>query len=444
MKKWLAMLFLFLPVMAFAEDEIYPAVGENGRVGYINAQAEWVIAPQFDGAGEFRGDYAIVTVLPEGVSYDDSWEEDYEGVIDCEGNFVLEPHYAFDDGYDGYYYGGKDDGIWLVMGGTGEDYREGFFDIPTGTFSGLKWSTVWPWCSGSQLIPVDDETCLSGYADCSTGELVIPCQYYSVDPASFNDGVTTVALSDEDGFEISPWHLINEQGETIPLPEGYQSEYANDFSCGRIAVVSPDGLWGYADRKGKIVIPAQFAGAYPFSEGYAAVAFPEGDQGYIDTEGRVIARGFTWAYEFVCGYGEVWLSGDNRYDAVTAWVNVDGEIVPFMDERYYPITHERLWMAVENTPSSPCHLTDAAGNILTAEPVWTPDVGPAEFAEGLQPVRNAANKWGYINLDGEVVIPFAYDFAWDFDGALAYVRLGDQVDYIDQVGNAVYVWTEAE
>lgn len=445
MKKLLILTVLLLTCLTAASAEtLYPAQGDGGRYGYINAQAEWVIAPQFDGAGAFRGDYAAAWVLPEGADPEEWYDLDCEGVIDRAGNWVLPPEYTLHAGQSGGWFGGEDTGIWLVTQWSTGNEQEGFFDIPTGTFSGLKWGAVWHWCSDSRLIPVDDpETGLSGYADRSTGEIVIPCLYYSVDPANFNDGVATVALSDEDGNETSPWHLINERGETIPLPEGWQSDYANQFSCGRIAVVNPEGLWGYADGTGSIVIPAQFAEAYEFCDGFARVEFAEGDMGCIDTDGNVLARGFACTFDFRNGYAEVWLSGTNGADKVTGWINTAGEVVPFMDsDRFFPISPDRMWMRTAANYSAPWHLLDGEGNILTAEPVYLPEMEPIAFESGLQAVRNAERKWGYIGLDGQEVLPFIYSYAEAFDGDLAWVRLGDRVGYIDRSGNAVYMWDD--
>ena len=441
-------MLMSLTLPAFAAENLYPAKADNGLWGYINAEAEWIIAPQFDGASGFRGDYAAAWRIPDEAELaewsDYDWlDYDCMGVIDRAGNWVLAPEYSLCSGQSAEWFGGKDEGIWLVNQWESSDLS-GFFDIPSGTFSGLKWYEVWHWCSDSRLIPViDGENYTSGYADRSTGEMVIPCQYNGWGPANFNDGVATVAGEDGEGNQTTPWQLINEQGETIPLPEGYESDYANDFSCGRIAVVSPDGLWGYADREGKITIPAQFGYAYQFSEGFAEVTFLEGDQGYIDVDGNVLARGFANTFSFRNGYAEVWLSGHNIYDKVTAWINTKGDIVPFMDhDRFYPISEDRIWMRTAKDYSAPYHLLDGEGNILTAEPVYLMEMESWEFDEGLQAVRNADGKWGYIDLNGEVVIPFIYNAAYAFEGELAKVRLGDQVGYIDQAGHAVYMWDD--
>ena len=60
------------------------------------------------------------------------------GIINEMGNWVVEPNFFVDDGYDEAYYGGLNTGIWQVWK---DDLTEtglmGFFDVPSGYFSGL-------------------------------------------------------------------------------------------------------------------------------------------------------------------------------------------------------------------------------------------------------------------------------------------------------------------
>jgi hypothetical protein len=63
------------------------------------------------------------------------------------------------------------------------------------------------------------------------------------------------------------------------------------FSSGLAAFRTRDAGVGYMDRRGRVVIPAQYATGESFSEGYAAVC-PDAASGlwtYIDTSGRPIA-----------------------------------------------------------------------------------------------------------------------------------------------------------
>ncbi len=61
------MILCLVPLGAWAEEEtsepLFPAMGENEKWGYINRSGEFVIAPQFDYAQEFRGNYAVVITM---------------------------------------------------------------------------------------------------------------------------------------------------------------------------------------------------------------------------------------------------------------------------------------------------------------------------------------------------------------------------------------------
>ena len=293
------MILCLIPCGALAEDglePLFPAVGENGKWGYVNPEGTFVIPPQFDGAEDFRGNYAVITVYPETPEKyaDRDSLPDCEGVIDRSGTMVVEPVYSFDPGYDEEFYGGKDTGIWWVHQwhddeGAGLD---GFFDIPSGYFSGLVWRSVYPWVSDSRLIPVSDDTYLTGYADRTTGELVIPCRYFGTDPSCFYGGVASVALEDEDGNPLNDeFFLIDETGAVIPLPKGIQAvQYEGAFE-GRVLIKNGEELFGFADVQGAVVISPQFTFANRFKNGFAVVQFPEGDWGRISPDGDVLARG---------------------------------------------------------------------------------------------------------------------------------------------------------
>lgn len=61
------------------------------------------------------------------------------------------------------------------------------------------------------------------------------------------------------------------------------------FSCDLVAVKTIDG-WGYMNKKGELVIKAQFEEAYPFSNNGLALVFLDGNYGFINTEGRYVVN----------------------------------------------------------------------------------------------------------------------------------------------------------
>ena len=67
------------------DDDMLPAMDRNLRVGYLNAEGEWAIQPQFTNANSFAGEFALVS----GSDYDDQF------FIDGQGNTVLKPQGHF-------------------------------------------------------------------------------------------------------------------------------------------------------------------------------------------------------------------------------------------------------------------------------------------------------------------------------------------------------------
>ena len=219
----LLILVLVFPVCACAEEDmLYPACGEEELWGYINIRGEWVIPPQYGAAYDFgKARYTVASTV-----------DGYDGIIDRQGNWVVEPHYFIAE--PGYYYGDKpedEDKLWLIMEkvkGTGLDIGDessmGFFDAASGFFFGIheNWSVGW-FYSESDLIPAvnlsdaDNTQGLMGYVNRRNGELVIPFQYEADSEfCLFHDGVTVVYYPEELENEKAG-HLIDEQGNPVPL-----------------------------------------------------------------------------------------------------------------------------------------------------------------------------------------------------------------------------------
>ncbi|MEZ5330198.1 MAG: WG repeat-containing protein [Verrucomicrobiales bacterium] len=96
-----------------------------------------------------------------------------------------------------------------------------------------------------------------GYIN-KAGVTVIPPQYDFAQ--EFVDGVAAVAVEVENSFEFK-WTYIDTNGKQM---WGAEFEEAMPFSDG-LAAVMRDGLWGYIDPNGEVVIPFQFHTAGPLT-----------------------------------------------------------------------------------------------------------------------------------------------------------------------------------
>ena len=70
------------------------------------------------------------------------------------------------------------------------------------------------------------------------------------------------------------------------------------------------------------------------------------------------------------------------------------------------------------------------------------------FSEGLAQVRlgdGETGKYGFVDKTGKEVIPLMYDWvAWFFSGGLAEVKLNGKIGYVDKTGHEYWDMTEDE
>ena len=166
-----------------------------------------------------------------------------------------------------------------------------------------------------------------------TGKQISPTLKYGTKNHSFSEGLVPVEINGKTGF-------MDRSGKLVIAP---QFEEAGDFSEGLAPVKvrgefmtrcprEPSGyrdsfrmIWGYIDKTGKMVIPAQYAWAEPFSEGLAAINHC-GEGFFIDKTGKKIALGnYSHVSPFVAGLSRVYV-GTNE-ERMWGYINRTGKIV---------------------------------------------------------------------------------------------------------------------
>ena len=167
--------------------------------------------------------------------------------------------------------------------------------------------------------------------------------------------------------------------------------------------------YGFMDSNGQIVINPFFDKVSPtFDEDISCVRigdYNNGKYGYIDRAGNfIIEPQFEIAYDFHNNYALVAMDGKFCY------INKSGEpITPLFNSTYAIFTG---------------------------------------FSDGLCPIPNEDNKWGYVDTTGKYVIEPQFDYADQFSEGLAYVCFCDDMRnlgrpnaskfaYIDKKGNYV-------
>ena len=245
-------------------------------------------------------------------------------------------------------------------------------------------------------------------------------------PKSYYKNVSCTASS---GYFLAikdfgaPVALINKQGKSVVDLSRYQKVDADKISGGLLPVLR-NGRVGYVNMQGRETIPAMYdmlkesqGWARPVSEGRIVVK-QNGHYGVIDTANKTIVP-FSAAISDIDDYR----SGMTRVrkNQAISWLDKNGK--PTRDpnsnskaDSQTSTTNENVKEIQQSAPSSPFTTLQPRqqdgrwgfvdDNNVTMITYSFNEVRP--FSEGLAGVR-IDNEWGFVNLGGELVIPFRFD-----------------------------------
>ncbi|CAM4149161.1 WG repeat-containing protein [Paenibacillus alkaliterrae] len=144
------------------------------------------------------------------------------------------------------------------------------------------------------------------------------------------------------------WGYINQAGSIVI---DFQYEEALDFTDG-LAAVKKEGQWGYIDRNGQVIIPIQYSAANEFSEGVALVSTDGAMFGYINRVGELLSgyEFFNKSSSFHQGLAKVHIIGNqDKFGFVSL---VDEELAPTVQENAKPTSELNAFGGKWSTPGS--------------------------------------------------------------------------------------------
>lgn len=153
-----------------------------------------------------------------------------------------------------------------------------------------------------------------------------------------------------------------------------------------------EGLFGYIETDGDIAIKPQFEEASAFSEDLARVRI-EGEYGYINEEGKVVIPA----------------------------IYADG--TPFRNNLAFVKAKDNHYICI--TPEG--RMKFEIADCKTIRP----------FSGNLAAFCGIYDKWGYVNMSGEIVFIPTFDKAGDFHEGVAAVQMHGQWGLIDEEGRFV-------
>lgn len=218
------------------------------------------------------------------------------------------------------------------------------------------------------------------------------------------------------------WGLLNAQGELVVEPRWDGAGEVRDGIFG----VQIDGKWGFANTLGEVLSDERFDQFFWHSNGFAVVR--RGDRwGHVDTRGQLLGGDLPYArtFSFHGRIAPVTLVGKNKR---MSYINADGEL---LSEKGWTETFTPMGgIGVFATPTRRGYVLDD-GRVLARR--LEDAFG---FSEGLGPFCKDG-LWGYMNVDGEVVIEPRFEFAGNFHEGRADVKLGGRWGFIDTSGELV-------
>lgn len=308
----------------------------DGKVGYMNRAGRTQIAPRFEGAHDFMGGLAAVSIgekwgyirengsIAIALQFEEAGDFVEElalvrvgrkwGYIDKSGRIAIPPGFQaageFHEGRARVYLWEKafcesgreytkDDGplyLFVLPGGPGletcfaKDGHFGFIDKTGAVVIPARFVWAEDMAEGLAAVRVEagpgEEFGKIGYVD-RNGTFVISPRFKVA--ASFSEGLAGVEVSSRregDRLVDIQRGYINKAGEIV-IPAAY--DFVGTFSEGLARVGRGPGKMGYIDRSGRIVIPPRFSTAWDFSEGIA-IACDDGGCNYINRNGTVALR----------------------------------------------------------------------------------------------------------------------------------------------------------
>lgn len=241
------------------------------------------------------------------------------------------------------------------------------------------------------------------YVDAS-GKEVFPALWQDLSKLSYNPQLKDARPFCDDlscyyDYMKERYGYFDRQGKIV-IPAQFTS--AEDFSEGR-AVVSTDGeRWFYIDTTGKQCIEQTFVAAKPqsFHDGYALVYKRNGNAKspcFIDTTGQVVTNMLVNATSFMGGYACVEMNDgvytvDKKFNKVR---DIQSAMGSMLDFKIYP---EQGLICVDDDVYA------ADGTLIFRRPF---EYEMGKFHDGVAFIESLNEGWtGYVDAKGKVLIRF--------------------------------------
>lgn len=349
-------------------DTVYSYFGTTALVvqgekhGLLDGQGREILACTYDQLG----------YMGEGLSAfrtADKW-----GYVDSTGKVVIEAQYQWAGDFTG--------GLAAVV----KDGKGGLIDKTGKSVTPFQYDGIHTLQGGFRLFSRDGKC---GFMDAGGREVLPPVYDEAQD---FSNGFAAVE-------ENRVVRLIGPQGKTFKTLEGFSSVAVQ--AAGEPLFTARGGKVGFIGTDGKFIVPPIFERAVVFNDGIGLV-------------GQVTSQGGKWLY--VDAQGKVLYPN-------AAW------------RPYNAFSKDRAFVLLEVKPNKTLSLAmvDPKGQIIASG--ITNQMGG--FTDGPACVQFEGGLWGYLAQDGKKAFEKTWEAAYPFSEGLAAVKVDGLIGFINTQGEMV-------
>lgn len=325
------------------------------------------------------------------------------GVINTTGKEIV-PLGKYDS-LNGFHYS---EGMAIVASGKYPNYKYGFIDETGNEVVSPIYDNVDDFSDGIARVYLNNAG--AGYINKTGKEIVQPGKYRSI--GYFNDGMLVVELDGRFGY-------VDKAGNEIVPPKYYN---VNGFSEGMTAVSYENNYtWGFIDESGNEIVSPKYERVENFSNGFALVY--NGSYNYIDKIGNVVFGKYYYATSFSEGLAAVSIF-DEEEGIIWNIIDTTGSVVASFSDygRYYdaigPFVEGMAWVLNIGTRGGYGFINTNGEEVIPH--IYTE---VENFFEGLANVNRGVYNQGVIDKTGKEIVPCNYSYIGDFSDGLTVAML---------------------
>lgn len=378
-----------------------PIMTSEGKWGFINKKGKLIIPAQYDGS--------IFLFFNKGASV--ATMNDKKFLLDKKGNDLTPKGYSFQSTLDGNFAViGKEGKIGLMN-------FSGKILVPVGTYAAF-WHTY-----KSNYIAVFQNQ--KKGATNLKGDFIIAPKYNQLFSLDGDKGNIFTAMHD------NKYGLLDKKGHELTEFKYEDARYFSEGLCG----VKLENKYGFINKKGEEIIPFKYDDITDFSEGLAGVNI-NGAWGVINKKGQLIVPA-TYTYIHKNHDGLMIVENNKKYGVIDSTgkiiIPVEYELVEehrkennkgeAKEENIFPVKRDGKWGLINNKGE---FITDVIYEKIFSLPQQRTVV-----------VKD--KKWGLLNsYSGKVIVDFKYEVIYpDINENLIKVGINNGFGFIDLEGNEI-------